>query len=371
MAEEHSRFASPHRRAGHCHQGSTPLAVARWGRAMTFAPAFLDEIRARLPVSEVARRRVALKRVGGRWRGLSPFNNERTPSFYVNDAKRFWHDFSSGKHGDVFAFVQLTEGVSFPQAVALCAGLAGMALPRPSRGSLEAPDAEREAAETARKVAWKTAQAEKDAEAARDRMRQHAKAAYLWGRRQPITEGCPVALYLRRRGYAGAFPPSLGYLPANGRYGPAMIAGFGSCREIPGFDLRPEIEPPDPPFGLDAVHITKLTESGFKAEVDIVKGFVGSPGNLPIVLSATNDLGGMGVCEGIEDGLSVLQACGYGVWCAGTAGRMAKLAPLIPRYIEHITIYQHDDDAGRRGAQALAAALREQGYADDQVSITR
>ena len=54
---------------------------------MRFPPHFLDELRARLPVSEVVGRRVKLKKSGSEWRGLSPFNKEKTPSFFVNDQK--------------------------------------------------------------------------------------------------------------------------------------------------------------------------------------------------------------------------------------------------------------------------------------------
>jgi len=96
---------------------------------MRFDPSFLDEIRARVPVSEVARVKVKLKKQGREWRGLSPFNAEKTPSFYVNDQKGFWHDFSSGKHGDGFTFLMETEGLSFPEAVERLAALAGLPLP--------------------------------------------------------------------------------------------------------------------------------------------------------------------------------------------------------------------------------------------------
>ena len=89
---------------------------------MRFSPQFLDELRARLPVSEVVGRRVKLRKAGREWKGLSPFNKEKTPSFFVNDQKAMWFDFSSGKNGNIFDFVMQTEGVSFPEAVERLAG---------------------------------------------------------------------------------------------------------------------------------------------------------------------------------------------------------------------------------------------------------
>ncbi|MFT6670650.1 MAG: DNA primase, partial [Afipia broomeae] len=100
---------------------------------MRFSPSFLDELRARLPVSEVVGRRVKLKKAGREWAGLSPFNNEKTPSFTVNDQKGFYHDFSSGKHGDIFKFVMETEGLPFAEAVEKLASMAGLSLPKVSR----------------------------------------------------------------------------------------------------------------------------------------------------------------------------------------------------------------------------------------------
>ena len=100
---------------------------------MRFPPQFLDELRARLPVSEVVGRRVRLKKAGREWRGLSPFNKEKTPSFFVNDQKMAWFDFSSGKNGNIFDFVMMTEGLSFPEAVERLAGEAGLPLPTISR----------------------------------------------------------------------------------------------------------------------------------------------------------------------------------------------------------------------------------------------
>ena len=96
---------------------------------MRFTPQFLEELRARLPVSEVVGRRVKLKKSGREWRGLSPFQQEKTPSFFVNDQKQAWFDFSSGKNGNIFDFLMQTEGVSFPEAVERLANMAGLALP--------------------------------------------------------------------------------------------------------------------------------------------------------------------------------------------------------------------------------------------------
>lgn len=109
---------------------------------MKFPPGLLDEIRARLPVSAVVGRRVKLQKAGKEWRGLSPFNAEKSPSFFVNDQKAFYHDFSSGKHGDIFTFVMETEGLSFPEAVERLASEAGVTLPKISREA-EAEEARR------------------------------------------------------------------------------------------------------------------------------------------------------------------------------------------------------------------------------------
>src|SRR5271170_4438287 len=96
---------------------------------MRFTPQFLDELRARLPVSEVVGRRVKLRKAGREWKGLSPFNKEKTPSFFVNDQKAMWFDFSSGKNGNIFDFVMQTEGASFPEAVERLAAQAGVPMP--------------------------------------------------------------------------------------------------------------------------------------------------------------------------------------------------------------------------------------------------
>ena len=96
---------------------------------MKFPPSILEEIKARLPVSAVVGKRVRLAKSGREWKGLSPFNAEKTPSFFVNDQKGSFFDFSSGKNGDIFKFVMETEGLSFPEAVEKLASEAGVTLP--------------------------------------------------------------------------------------------------------------------------------------------------------------------------------------------------------------------------------------------------
>ena len=101
---------------------------------MAFADSFLDQIRARVPGSEVVAKRVRLKRSGrGELTGLCPFHDEKTPSFTVNDAKGFYHCFGCGAHGSAFDFLMQTDGLSFPEAVERLAGMAGLEMPARSR----------------------------------------------------------------------------------------------------------------------------------------------------------------------------------------------------------------------------------------------
>jgi DNA primase len=103
-----------------------------------FDERLLDEIKARLRPSEVIGKSVKLKRQGREWAGLSPFSKEKTPSFFVNDDKGFYHDFSSGKHGDIFSFLQETQRLTFPEAVERLAAEAGVALPKADAREAEA-----------------------------------------------------------------------------------------------------------------------------------------------------------------------------------------------------------------------------------------
>jgi DNA primase len=117
-----------------------PDAESRHTRVMRFTPRLLDDIRSRLLVSQVVSRKVALKRAGREFRGLSPFKIEKTPSFYVNDQKGFYHCFASGEHGDIFTFLMKTEGLTFAEAVEALAAEAGVVLPKPDARAVQQED---------------------------------------------------------------------------------------------------------------------------------------------------------------------------------------------------------------------------------------
>ena len=93
---------------------------------MKYPKEYLDEIKTRLKVSTVVSKSVVLKKRGKEYLGLSPFKNEKTPSFTVNDEKEFYHCFATSEHGNIFDFVMKTQNLKFGEAVKHLAQLAGM-----------------------------------------------------------------------------------------------------------------------------------------------------------------------------------------------------------------------------------------------------
>ena len=93
---------------------------------MKYPKEYLDEIKTRLKVSTVVSKTVSLKKRGKEYVGLSPFKNEKTPSFTVNDEKEFYHCFATSEHGNIFDFIMKTQNLKFGEAVKYLAQLAGM-----------------------------------------------------------------------------------------------------------------------------------------------------------------------------------------------------------------------------------------------------
>ena len=105
----------------------------------------IEEVKSRLSIEDVISEYVQLKRAGRNYKGLSPFTSERTPSFVVSPEKQIWHDFSSGRGGNMFSFVMELEGVDFRGALELLARKAGVDLEqyRTKGASYKGPKKER------------------------------------------------------------------------------------------------------------------------------------------------------------------------------------------------------------------------------------
>jgi hypothetical protein len=293
------------------------------------AAADIERARAVPIEDEVARRGVKLRRVGTERTGPCPICGG-TDRFGVNVRKAIWNCRQCGVGGDVIRFVQHLDGCDFAAAIATLAGDTARVIPQAKGAPARRDDRHDE--------------------------RRVSSASWLWSQRKPITEGTPPWLYLRKRGFTGLIPATLGYLPARDPHPAAMIAAFGMADEPePGILATPKV--------VRGVHLTRLTAEGDKAPNAYGKSkiMLGSCKGAPIAISPPNDLLGTAVTEGIEDALSVYQATGLGVWAAGAAGFMPALAPLVPDYIETLTIYAHDDKAGRDNAITLARALKARG----------
>jgi DNA primase len=158
-----------------------------------FTPDFLDELKSRLKPSGVIGRYVKLRKQGNEWAGLSPFTKEKTPSFFVNDQKGFYHCFSSGKHGDIIGFLVETQGLTFPEAVARLAEEAGLSLPADEPGEAVRMQRRKGLAEAS------------------------AAAAAFFQQTLKASEGRPGADYLKSRGLSAEQIATfrLGFAPAS------------------------------------------------------------------------------------------------------------------------------------------------------------
>jgi putative DNA primase/helicase len=284
-----------------------------------------------LPIEhEIARRGIKLKRAGAELLGPCPVCGG-TDRFALHTKKQVWNCRGCGTGGDIIALVQHLDGGDFKTAIETLTGGAATPAPRAKPTSVTRDDG------------------------SADKQRE-SKAGWLWSQRKPISEGTPPAFYLCKRGYTGPIPATLGYLPARDPYPAAMISAFGMADEPePGILAAPK--------QVNGVHLTRLTGDGDKQPnaAGNSKIMLGTCKGAPITISPPNDLLGMALTEGVEDALSVYQATGLGTWAAGAAGFMPALAPLVVGYIETVTIYAHDDKAGRDNAITLARALKTRG----------
>jgi hypothetical protein len=145
--------------------------------------------------------------------------------------------------------------------------------------------------------------------------RQRAKARWLWGRRQPLIASIAERYLRETRGYGGALPETIGYLPQSGEHCACMISALGLNITMGATEAQ-------------AVHLTKLAPDGRKAGTESDKIVVGSPRGAPIVLAPVNDGLGLVIAEGIEDALSVQR---QPAWAHGPPGAR-RCFPILPMW---------------------------------------
>ncbi|HEV3044665.1 MAG TPA: DNA primase, partial [Roseiarcus sp.] len=324
---------------------------------MAFPPQFLDELRARLPVSEVVGRRVKLRKAGREWKALSPFNQEKTPSFTVNDQKGFFHDFSSGKHGDIFDFVMETEGLTFPEAVERLAGMAGLPVPKVSK--------EAQAREERRKTLHDVVELAAKFFEATLATRAGAKArGYLADR-----SIAPATQLKFRLGYAAAERYALKeHLGAHGVSVPDMVeAGLlisGEDVPLPFDRFRDRVM-----FPISDFRGRVIGFGGRALSADVQAKYLNSP-ETPLFHKGLNLYNGAAARIAAHQGAQIIAVEGYvDVIAMVTAGLEATVAPLgtaltqeqlglLWRMADEPVLCFDGDKAGRRAAyRAVDLAL--------------
>lgn len=303
-------------------QGSRP-ALAKQGLGVL---AVVDQIKAQVDLSAIVGRRVKLRKAGHELVGLCPFHAENTPSFRVNDTKGVYHCFGCGASGDLIDYVQVSEGLSFKEAVAWLANGDALATVDPGERQQRArvERADRSAAVLAAQAQWHEARG---------------------------VVGTPAERYLTSRGIVGPMPATIrfGRVPlwrdkktgADGRPFPALIA---ACQNAAGKIV-----------GVQRIY---LTESGQKARMTNPKYSLGQ------VRGCAVRFGPPGreimLCEGPEDGLTLHQRHPQAyVWVSlGTGG-----LPFVelPAEIEAVTIAGDNNAAGRAAVARGVAAFEAQG----------
>jgi hypothetical protein len=192
---------------------------------------------------------------------------------------------------------------------------------------------------------------------------RRGKARWLWSKARPINDSIAETYLREARNYQGPLPSTLRCLPAQNDCLPALVAAFCLPKESePGILAVADDD-------IEGVQLTRLAPNGQgKAGTDNDKIAIGRCLGTPIVLAPPNDLLGLAIAEGIEDGLSVYQSTGLGSWASAGASRLPALAAAIPDYIEAVTIMVDNDRDGERNAGELEQRLALRGI---EVNLNR
>jgi DNA primase len=283
----------------------------------------LAAIRRDWPVAAVAGNVVKLKHERGELKGLCPVHAERTPSFYIFAGGTKWWCFGCGRGGDVLDFVQALYGVGLREAADMICG-----------GALPVVEAL----------------------PVRQRERDNRHALSVWSSAAPIS-GTPGESYFRRRAITIPLPSSLRFA----RLKPPKESGLA---EASGSGLLPAVvalvsSVSGEPVGIQRTYIT---DDGFKAAATDckVKYSLGSIRGGAVRLGPAEPTG-LGLCEGIEDALSLIELGAPSAWAAAGAGMLHSMA--LPDDVRSVVIGADADTPGRiaasRAANTLATGGRE------------
>jgi DNA primase len=281
----------------------------------------LPSLKARLRLSVIIAKAVKLERRGGDHWGPCPFHSEKTASFSVNDAKGFYHCFGCSAHGDVIDWWQLIDGISKAEAIERLKREAGEARP------------------------WREEAIAKKADSTEDQANRE-QALAIWRASLPI--GSTIAeTYLRKsRRISVPLPGSLRFhpeLPIDGigrATWPALVAGVENLSS-----------------DVIAIQRTFIARDGSsKAAVQTPKRSLGGLGEAAVRLGPAAIT--LGICEGIETGLSAMELFAVPVWCA-LGSNLARIA--LPANVRNVVIFADRGEAGEAAAKKAQLHFRSLG----------
>jgi DNA primase len=274
----------------------------------------LDAIRRDHPLHEIAAGVVALREVGTEWTACCPFHADRSPSFTIYDGGRRYHCFGCGASGDVLDFVQRLYGVGLVEAARMLGAGDLPQVPLPVVSAVEHVDRSTEA-----RSIW-------DASAA--------------------AEGTLAEAYLRSRGVTGPIPPDIRFSRLCCGFRGPMPCLVAAVRDVAG--------------EVTAIQRIFLRADGLgKAAMGTPKLSLGRVRAGAIRLGELGDRDTLTVCEGPEDGLSLVEMGAPVVWVA--AGASFLPAMQFPPRVRSVVIGADNDDAGRDAAERAVRAFAERG----------
>ena len=317
---------------------------------MAVPPEFLEDLRQRVPLSDVIGKRVKLVRKGRRFTGLCPFHSERTPSFSVVDDQGFYHCFGCGAHGDAISFLRETDGLDFMEAVERLAGMAGLEVPR---SAPEDPNRTRQR------------------KAALDILEETTRVFQAALQRN---DGQAAATYLQRRGLSESVISTfrLGYAPRSGLRTALAARGFGDDDMLAAGVLRRSDRDDDLyDYFRDRVMFPiedrqgRVIAFGARALGDAQPKYLNS-GEGPTFSKKNVLYGWVQAREGLRRGLPLVVAEGYmdviAIQKSGVAAAVAPLGTALTEEQIGLLWKLHDEpvlcfDGDAAGQRAQARAL--------------